>query len=153
MRNYTLGDAVARYKRACGYSVLHPMGWDAFGLPAENAARERGVHPAAWTRQNIAAMRTELKRMGLSIDWSREFATCDVGYYGQQQRLFLALLEAGLVAAGLTGAWVRTVQGLIFLIAIVFYLFVEQPARRASFFARFRSRPQSRQDIIRMEEP
>ena len=97
VRNYTLGDAVARYKRACGYSVLHPMGWDAFGLPAENAARERGVHPAEWTRQNIAAMRTELKRMGLSIDWSREFATCEVGYYGQQQRLFVALLEAGLV--------------------------------------------------------
>jgi leucyl-tRNA synthetase len=97
VRNYTLGDAVARYKRACGYSVLHPMGWDAFGLPAENAARERGVHPAEWTRRNIAAMRVELKRMGLSIDWSREFATCDVGYYGQQQRLFLALMKAGLV--------------------------------------------------------
>ncbi len=97
VRNYTLGDAVARYKRACGYSVLHPMGWDAFGLPAENAARERGVHPAAWTRQNIAAMRTELRRMGLSIDWTREFATCDVSYYGQQQKLFLRLLEAGLV--------------------------------------------------------
>ena len=98
VRNYTLGDAVARYKRACGYSVLHPMGWDAFGLPAENAARERGVHPAEWTRRNIAAMRIELKRMGLSIDWSREFATCDVGYYGQQQRLFLDLMKAGLVA-------------------------------------------------------
>lgn len=97
VRNYTLGDAVARYKRACGYSVLHPMGWDAFGLPAENAARERGVHPAEWTRRNIAAMRIELKRMGLSIDWTREFATCDVGYYGQQQALFLAFLKAGLV--------------------------------------------------------
>ncbi len=77
--------------------VLHPMGWDAFGLPAENAARERGVHPAEWTRANIAAMRAELRRMGLSIDWRREFATCDPAYYGQQQRLFLAFLKAGLV--------------------------------------------------------
>jgi leucyl-tRNA synthetase len=96
VRNYTLGDVVARYKRACGYSVLHPMGWDAFGLPAENAARERGIHPADWTRGNIEAMRRELKRMGLSIDWTREFATCDASYYGQQQKLFLDLLKAGL---------------------------------------------------------
>ncbi len=97
VRNYTLGDVVARYKRARGFAVLHPMGWDAFGLPAENAARERGVHPAAWTRANIAAMRTELRRMGLSIDWTREFATCDPDYYGQQQKLFLDMLERGLV--------------------------------------------------------
>ena len=105
VRNYTLGDVVARYKRACGFNVLHPMGWDAFGLPAENAARERGVHPAEWTWRNIAAMRAELKRMGLSIDWSREFATCDPAYYGQQQKLFLALMRQGLVERRLS--WVN----------------------------------------------
>ncbi len=105
VRNYTLGDVVARYKRARGHSVLHPMGWDAFGLPAENAARERGIHPARWTWDNIAAMRTELKRMGLSLDWSREFATCDPRYYGQQQKLFLDMLAAGL--AERRDAWVN----------------------------------------------
>jgi leucyl-tRNA synthetase len=98
VRNYTMGDLVARYKQARGFNVLHPMGWDAFGMPAENAAIEKGVHPARWTYQNIAAMRSQMKPMGLSIDWSREFATCDPEYYGRQQALFLDMLEAGLVA-------------------------------------------------------
>jgi leucyl-tRNA synthetase len=97
VRNYTLGDVVARYKRACGFDVMHPMGWDAFGLPAENAARERNIHPAQWTWDNIATMREELKRMGLSIDWAREFATCDPLYYRHQQKLFLDFMKAGLV--------------------------------------------------------
>ncbi|HEX6859452.1 MAG TPA: leucine--tRNA ligase [Caulobacteraceae bacterium] len=97
VRNYAMGDVVARFKRARGFNVLHPMGWDAFGMPAENAAMERGVHPAGWTYDNIAAMREQLKLLGLSIDWSRELATCDVAYYGQQQRWFLKLLERGLV--------------------------------------------------------
>ncbi len=97
VRNYTLGDVVARYKRAQGFSVLHPMGWDAFGLPAENAARENKANPANWTYRNIANMRAELQRMGFSLDWSREFATCDPEYYGQQQKLFLDFWKAGLV--------------------------------------------------------
>ncbi len=97
VRNYTLGDVVARHRRALGYNVLHPMGWDAFGLPAENAARDMKIHPAKWTYDNIATMRGELKRMGLSIDWSKELATCHPGYYAAQQKLFLDFFAAGLV--------------------------------------------------------
>jgi leucyl-tRNA synthetase len=97
VRNYAMGDVVARYKRAQGFNVLHPMGWDAFGMPAENAAMERGVHPKGWTYDNIAAMREQLKALGISIDWSREFATCDPEYYGKQQAWFLRLLKRGLV--------------------------------------------------------
>ena len=97
VRNYTQGDLVARFRRAGGCDVMHPMGWDAFGLPADNAARERGVSPRDWTYANIAAMKAGMKRMGLSLDWSREFATCDPEYYGQQQRLLLAFHRAGLL--------------------------------------------------------
>ncbi len=97
LRCYTLGDVVARYKRAQGFNVLHPMGWDAFGLPAENAAMEKGVHPASWTYENIATMRGQLQAMGLSIDWSREFATCDPSYYRHEQSMFLDFLEKDLV--------------------------------------------------------
>ena len=100
VRNYTMGDCLARFRRAQGYSVLHPMGWDAFGLPAENAAREKKVSPREWTYENIAAMRAQLKMMGLSIDWSREFATCDPEYYHQQQKLFLKFYQAGFVYRG-----------------------------------------------------
>jgi leucyl-tRNA synthetase len=96
-RNYVMGDVVARSKRAQGFDVLHPMGWDAFGLPAENAAIERGIHPGDWTWSNIATMRDQLKLLGLSLDWSREFATCDPAYYGQQQAWFLELFKRGLV--------------------------------------------------------
>ncbi len=97
VRNYTMGDVLARYKRMTGHEVLHPMGWDAFGMPAENAAMEKKVHPGEWTRANIAAMRTQLKRLGFALDWSRELATCEPDYYGQEQALFLDLFKAGLV--------------------------------------------------------
>ncbi len=97
VRNYTMGDVIARYRKACGYDVLHPMGWDAFGMPAENAAMERKVHPGKWTYDNIATMRAQLKSMGLAIDWSREFATCDPSYYGHEQRMFIEFYRAGLV--------------------------------------------------------
>ncbi len=97
VRNYTMGDVIARYKMSCGFSVLHPMGWDAFGMPAENAAMERGGHPKDWTYGNIADMRAQMKPLGLSIDWSREFATCDPEYYGQQQSMFIDFMDKGLV--------------------------------------------------------
>ncbi len=97
VRNYTMGDVIARYKRMTGHAVLHPMGWDSFGMPAENAAMEKKVHPGAWTRENIAAMKKQLKRLGLAIDWSRELSTCEPDYYGQEQALFLDMYKAGLV--------------------------------------------------------
>ena len=97
VRNYTIGDVIARFKRTMGYNVLHPMGWDAFGLPAENAAMASGGHPKDWTYGNIATMREQMKPLGLSIDWSREFATCDPEYYGQQQSMFIDFMEKGLV--------------------------------------------------------
>ncbi len=97
VRNYTMGDVIARFRKACGYNVLHPMGWDAFGMPAENAAMQNNVHPRTWTYENIATMRGQLKSMGLAIDWTREFATCDPEYYGHEQRMFIEFWKAGLV--------------------------------------------------------
>jgi len=97
VRNYTMGDVLARYKKMRGHEVLHPMGWDAFGMPAENAAMEKKVHPGSWTRSNIEGMKAQLKRIGFALDWTREFATCDPEYYGQEQSLFLDMYAAGLV--------------------------------------------------------
>jgi leucyl-tRNA synthetase len=96
VRNYTMGDVVARWRRAMGFNVLHPMGWDAFGLPAENAARDNEVNPRSWTYSNIETMKGQLKTMGLSLDWAREFATCDPSYYRHQQKMFLDFWKAGL---------------------------------------------------------
>ncbi len=97
VRNYTMGDVLARFRRMKGMEVLHPMGWDAFGMPAENAAMEKKVHPGSWTRQNIATMKAQLKRLGFALDWTRELATCEPDYYGHEQALFLDLMAAGLV--------------------------------------------------------
>src|SRR3546814_396325 len=97
VRNYSMGDVLARFRRMIGHEVLHPMGWDAFGMPAENAAMEKNVHPGSWTRENIATMRAQLKKLGFALDWSRELATCEPEYYGHEQALFLDLYKHGLV--------------------------------------------------------
>jgi leucyl-tRNA synthetase len=97
VRNYTLGDVIANYKRLNGYNVLHPMGWDAFGLPAENAAIQNKLHPGVWTKKNISIMKSQLQRLGLSIDWAKEVSTCDENYYKQQQTLFSFFFKKGLV--------------------------------------------------------
>ncbi|MEP2380831.1 leucine--tRNA ligase, partial [Parasphingorhabdus sp.] len=97
VRNYTMGDVLARFRRMTGHEVLHPMGWDAFGMPAENAAMEQGVHPSGWTHANIDSMKAQLKRLGFALDWTREFATCDPEYYGHEQALFLDMFDGGLV--------------------------------------------------------
>ncbi len=111
VRNYTIGDVVARYKRLMGFNVLHPMGWDAFGLPAENAAQKHGTHPAKWTYENIAYMKSQLKKLGFSYDWQREFATCDADYYRWEQKLFLQMYQHGLVYRKITTVnWCETCQ-------------------------------------------
>ena len=98
VRNYTIGDVIARFKYLNGFSVLHPMGWDAFGLPAENAAKENNLHPKEWTKNNIKEMKRQLKMMGLSIDWEREIATCDEDYYKHQQEIFIDFYNKGFVS-------------------------------------------------------
>ena len=98
VRNYTLGDVIARYKRAKGYNVLHPMGWDAFGLPAENAAKQNKLSPKDWTKKNIGEMKRQLRMLGFSIDWKKELSTCNEDYYKQQQSLFIDFYNAGLVS-------------------------------------------------------
>ena len=98
VRNYTIGDVIARFKYLNGYNVLHPMGWDAFGLPAENAAKENNLHPRVWTKKNIAQMKKQLQMLGLSIDWDLEVSTCDESYYKHQQELFINLYNEGLVS-------------------------------------------------------
>ena len=98
VRNYTMGDVLARFRRMQGFEVLHPMGWDAFGMPAENAAMEKKVHPGEWTRANIAAMSAQLKKLGFAFDWSREIATCEPDYYGQEQALFIDFHSGTVVA-------------------------------------------------------
>lgn len=111
VRNYSIGDVVARYKRLCGFNVLHPMGWDAFGLPAENAAQKNNTHPAKWTYENIDYMRSQLKQLGLSYDWQREFATCDADYYRWEQKIFIEMYERGLVYQRVTTVnWCETCQ-------------------------------------------
>ena len=97
VRNYTIGDVLARYKALQGYNVLHPMGWDSFGMPAENAARQNKLDPKTWTEKNISIMKDQLKKLGLSIDWSREISTCSPEYYKHQQQFFLELYDKGLV--------------------------------------------------------
>ena len=97
VRNYTIGDVLARYKSLQGYNVLHPMGWDSFGMPAENAARQNNLDPKTWTESNIRTMRSQLKKLGLSIDWDKEISTCSEDYYKHQQEFFLELYDKGLV--------------------------------------------------------
>jgi len=111
VRNYTIGDVVARYKRLRGFNVLHPMGWDAFGLPAENAAIKNNSHPATWTYGNIDYMRTQLRQLGLSYDWNREIATCHPEYYAWEQRLFIEMYQKGLAYQKVTTVnWCESCQ-------------------------------------------